>query len=93
MPETNDRLQKSILSLEKSISNLEKRVQKQTSFRRNFAMSLVRGFGGAIGATVIFGLALALVIQIVRSINYVPLINNILNSQAIESVINRFTQF
>ena len=93
MVENYNKLKQSITNLEKSISKLEKRVAKQTSFKRNFTMSLVRGFGGAIGATVIFGLALALIIQIVRSIDYVPIINNILSSQAIESVIDRFTKF
>ena len=92
MIENNKDLQKSISSLEESILKLEKKVQRQTSFRRNFALSLVRGFGTAVGATVIFGLAIAFTIQAVRSIDYVPIMNNLLNSQAIENVINKFTQ-
>ena len=84
-------LEESVLKLEKSISLLEKRVKKQVSFRRNFAMALVRGFAGAVGATIIFGLAIALTVRMVRSINYVPLVSNIINSEAIETVINKFT--
>ena len=92
MEENNTNLQDSILKLEKSISSSEEYERKQTSFGRIFTLALVRGFGTAVGATVIFGLILASIIQIVRSIDYVPIINNLLSSQAIESVINKFTQ-
>ena len=96
MPENNDQLQslqQSILKLEESISRLEEKVRRQTSLRRNFTLSLVKGLGSAVGATVIFALMLASVVQVIRSIDYVPIINNILSSQAIEDVVNRFTQF
>lgn len=91
MEENNQSLQQSINNLEKSVSSLEQVIKKQNSVRHSVALSLLRGFTTALGATVIFGISLALVIQIVRSIDYVPIINNILSSQAIESVINGFT--
>ncbi len=83
-------LQRSLLKLEKSISKLDARVKRQTSFRRNFIMALLHGFAGAVGATIIFGLSIVLLVRIVRSIDYVPIINNIVNSQAVETVINKF---
>jgi hypothetical protein len=92
MIENNDEFLKSIAQLEESVSSLEKKVKKQISFRRNFILAMVRGFGSVVGATVVFGLILAAIIQIVRGIDYVPIINNMLNSQAIENVINKFTQ-
>jgi len=78
--------------LEKKITELTKQIQMQNSFRRNFVIAVVRGLGSAIGATVVFGLGLAILFQIVRSIDYVPILNNILNSNAIEEVIHKFTQ-
>lgn len=76
---------------EDSILQLTKQIRLQNSFRRNFALGIVRGFAGALGATVVFGVVLAIVFQIVRSIDYVPVLNNLLNSQAIEELILRFT--
>lgn len=79
-------------SLEQKIQALTKQIEKQNSFKRNFFISIFRGLGGAIGATIIFGIGIAVIIQITRSIDYVPILNNILNSKAIESIINRFIQ-
>ena len=77
--------------LEDKIQELTKQIQLQNSYKRNFMMGIIRGFGAAVGATVVFGLALAILFQIVRTIDYVPVLNNILNSQAIEELIRRFT--
>ncbi|GIK84112.1 MAG: hypothetical protein BroJett025_07340 [Patescibacteria group bacterium] len=79
-------------NLENKIEQLTKQIQIQNSTRRNFYIAVVRGFGSALGATAVFGLVLAILFQIVRSIDYVPVLNNILSSQAIEEVIRRFTQ-
>ncbi len=78
--------------LEEKIQQLTKQVKLQNSYKRNFTVGVVRGFGSALGATVVFGLVLAFVFQIIRSIDYVPVLNNILNSQAIEELIRKFTQ-
>lgn len=78
-------------NLEKKIEELTKQIKRQNSLRRNFLISVLKGFAGALGATVVFGIAVALVFQIVRSIDYVPILNNILNSMAIEEFILRFT--
>lgn len=79
-------------NLEQEIKELSQHMKLQNSLRRNFVISIVRGFGSALGATVVFGLVIAFLFQIVRSIDYVPILNGILNSQAIEEVIKRFTQ-
>ena len=77
--------------LEEMIDALTKQITIQNSLQRNLLVAVARGFASAIGATVVFGLVLAGLFQIVRSIDYVPILNNILNSQAIEEVIKRFT--
>lgn len=78
--------------LQYQIEELNKQLQMQNSLQRNFFMAMLRGFAGAVGATVVFGIVLAFLFQIIRSINYVPILNNILNSGAIEEVVKRFTQ-
>jgi hypothetical protein len=79
-------------NLEQKIVELTKQIELQNSIKRSFLISILRGFATALGATVIFGIAIALVFQLVRSIDYVPLLNNILDSAAIEELIHRFTQ-
>lgn len=78
--------------LEQQVEELTKQLRLQNSLQRNFFIAMLRGFAGAVGATVVFGIVLALIFQIIRSIDYVPILNNILNSGAIEEVIKRFTQ-
>lgn len=79
-------------TLETKIAELTRQIKLQNSVRRNFLLSIVRGFGTALGATAVFGLVFALLFQVIRSIDYVPLLNNVLSSQAVEEVIRRFTQ-
>ena len=81
-----------VLYLEKAITRLNKNVQRQTSLTHNFALGLVRGLGTAVGATVVFGLVVAFVMQVIKSIDYVPIVNNIVNSQVIEELISKFTR-
>ncbi|NCO12095.1 MAG: hypothetical protein COZ34_00910 [Candidatus Pacebacteria bacterium CG_4_10_14_3_um_filter_34_15] len=92
MKESISDLQTSINELEKSVSFLGEQIRKQNSYRRNVSLSVVRGFSTAVGATVIFGVILALLVKTISSIDYVPIINNLMSSEAIESFIAKFTQ-
>jgi len=92
MLENEENFGQSISNLEKSISSLEENIKKQTSLSRNFTISLVRGLGGAIGATVIFSIVFAFSIKVIQSIDYVPLLNNILSSKAIEDIVSNFAK-
>jgi hypothetical protein len=92
MTQQEKELQSTIVRLEKEVAILTEQFKNFNSIRRNFFIAVLRGFASALGATVVFGLAIALVIQIVRSIDYVPLLNGIMNSGAIEEVIQKFSQ-
>lgn len=81
-----------VTELQKEVAQLRKQFENFNSFPRNFAIAILRGFASAIGATLVFGLAIAFLIQIIRSIDYVPILNNILNSGAIEEIIQKFAQ-
>lgn len=78
-------------AFQSEIEKLTRQIQIQNSLKRNFVVAVLRGFGTALGATAVFGLVLALLLQIVVSIDYVPILNNILSSQAVEELIRRFT--
>lgn len=79
-----------IILLKEEIELLRHELRRQNSFSRLFFHSVLRGLFTAIGATVVTALVFALVFQIVRSIDYVPIINGLLDSRALEAVLNRF---
>lgn len=77
-------------NLEKALQVLNIELQKQNSFLRSFLLGLVKGFAMSIGATVVFALVFALLFQFARTVDYVPIINSFLTSQAVEEVLNNF---
>lgn len=79
-------------NFEKQIAKLTQQIEQQNSLQKNFLVGIFRGLGTALGATVVFGLVLAGVFHMIRSIDYVPLLNTILSSEAVEELIRRFTQ-
>lgn len=92
MTPNEQELQTTIERLEVEVSALTQQFKSFNSARRNFSLSVLRGFGSALGATVVFGLALAVVAQLIQSVDYVPILNGILNSEAIEELVRKFSQ-
>ena len=92
MTQKEQELQATIERLEIEVSALTKQFKSFNSTGRNFSLSVLRGFGSALGATVVFGLALAVAAQLIQSVDYVPILNGILNSGAIEEVVKKFSQ-
>lgn len=78
--------------LESKIEELTNQIRIQNSVQRTFAISILRGFGAAIGATIVFGLVLALLSQVIRSIDYIPVLNSVLTSQEVVDLIQNFLQ-
>lgn len=78
--------------LESKIEELTRQIKLQNSAKRNFSIAIIRGFGTAIGATIVFGFVLALMLQIIKSIDYVPVLNNVLTSQEVVDLIQNFLQ-
>lgn len=66
-----------------------RQLQKANSFTYNFALSIVRGIGVTMGATIITGLLLAVAYSIyTSSIGTVPFINNIIPQSEVEKYMN-----
>ncbi|KUK67546.1 MAG: hypothetical protein XD87_0068 [candidate division WS6 bacterium 36_33] len=71
--------------LDTNIEELNKLLKKRLSFGRNFLLSIVSGVGSAIGAVLIGGLLVGL---IVSNLNEIPFIKDLLPTDQIEEYIN-----
>ncbi len=62
-----------------------KQLQALNSFKRNFALSLVRGVGVTLGATIVTGLILAGVYKAyTSSVNTIPILEKVLPKSSVE---------
>jgi uncharacterized membrane protein YjjP (DUF1212 family) len=71
--------------LDTNIVELNKLLKKRLSFGRNFFLSMVSGIGGAIGAVLIGGLLIGL---IVSNWDKIPFVQDIFPTDQIEEYIN-----
>ena len=67
-----------------------KQLRELNSFGRNFLMSLVRGVGVTLGATIVTGLILAWAYQAyTSSVSTIPILEKILPKSSVEPYFNR----
>ena len=52
------------------LTSIDDTLKQQGSFRRTFMQGIVRGFGTALGATVLLAMATSLTIQLVDSLDW-----------------------
>jgi branched-subunit amino acid ABC-type transport system permease component len=71
--------------LNRDIEELNKLLKKRVSFGRNFLLSIVSGIGSAIGAVLIGGLLIGL---IVSNLDKIPFINDFLSTDQVKEYIN-----
>jgi hypothetical protein len=71
--------------LNTNIEELNKLLKKRLSFERNFFLSIVSGIGSTIGAVLIGGLLIGL---IVSNLDKIPFINNFLSTDQVKEYIN-----
>jgi hypothetical protein len=71
--------------LNRDIEELNKLLKKRVSFERNFLLSIVSGIGSAIGAVLIGGLLIGL---IVSNLDKIPFINDFLSTDQVKEYIN-----
>lgn len=63
-----------------SISLLNKNIEKSISFRRNFFLSIVKGVGSFLGATIVAGILLGILSTVIDSVDDVPVLNKIVST-------------
>ena len=66
--------------LNQNIENLIVVLKRANSFRYVFLRGVLWGLGSAVGATVVAVIIVAILSSIIRSINDVPILNNIINN-------------
>lgn len=81
---------KSSPNLETQLEILNERLRKRTSPKHLFYFGLVQGMGYSLGATLVAGLVLFLLVQMIASIDYLPIINQFLSSDEVRETLKSF---
>ncbi|MGD9129213.1 MAG: DUF5665 domain-containing protein [Candidatus Woesebacteria bacterium] len=87
MRKTNEKLIQTLNEVHRSIERLDKNIKRQNSFKRNFLLSIVRGVGYFIGATIVAGLAIAIMFKFLMSLDRLPFINQAIDVELIEETL------
>lgn len=73
-----------VKELNKHLNRLASIANRNVSFKYALGLSILRGAGYAIGATLVAGIAVALISQAIRSANEIPLIGPALQADFIQ---------
>ncbi|MBU0975193.1 MAG: DUF5665 domain-containing protein [Patescibacteria group bacterium] len=73
--------------INKNLRKLQKSMYKSNSLKWNFFKGLVSGVGYTIGATIIFGILLAILSKTINTVDDVPVLNKIIQTIQIDGVI------
>lgn len=74
-------------NLEKQLEILNQRLYRKTNPKHIFLLGLIQGIGYTFGATIVAGLVLFLAVQMIASIDYLPVINQFLSSEGVREVL------
>lgn len=74
-------------SAELSMDRLARQISKQNHLGQVFLRAVITGVGTAIGATVVAGIVLVWLAQIATTIDYIPLVRDVLNAQEIQDAL------
>jgi len=69
-----------IKELKKSVSKLDERIKRSNDPKRVFFFGILSGLGGAIGATILFGLLLTIISTLLYKTGLFPQFNEFLNN-------------
>jgi len=81
-------IHKDIVELTHSIESLEEEVSKTNSKKRTFWRGLLRGLGGAIGATILFALLVSLLSWFIASTN-IPWVERAVENVGLSQVFDK----
>ncbi len=75
----NENTEKLLEELDQTLATTNERLAKQNSLGRRFLLGIVQGLGGAIGLTIVAGIVLSLLAQLVQSLEAVPLLDRVID--------------
>ncbi|MCB9801272.1 MAG: hypothetical protein H6773_03755 [Pseudomonadales bacterium] len=87
-PHTSD-LEKELKALDKQLQVLNERMRKANSVRYRFFMAVIQGFGVALGGTIVAYIIITILVETLRQINYIPIINMIFDSEYFSIFVDR----
>jgi hypothetical protein len=76
-------------NLSEETKKLANEMVKQNSFKYQFVMSIVRGVGGVIGATLISAIVLSILVLSVKSLANVPVVKDYIDADKIDSYLKK----
>jgi hypothetical protein len=76
-------------NLAEETRKLAKEMVKQNSFKYQFLMSIVRGVGGVIGATLISAVVLSILLLSVKSLAGAPIVKDYIDADKIDSYLKK----
>ncbi|MDD3647510.1 MAG: DUF5665 domain-containing protein [Candidatus Dojkabacteria bacterium] len=79
--------QDDVKKLNKNMKKLEETIDRSVSLKWNLLKGIVNGVGYAIGATIIFGILIAILSKTINTVEDIPVLNTILENIRIEGVI------
>jgi hypothetical protein len=75
--------------LQETLSRTNVLLQRQVSFAHSFTLSVVRGVGYALGATIVAGLTLAILVRIFQTIDLLPVLERYIDTTPFEDQFSR----
>lgn len=89
---SNQEMTKKIENLEAQLALLNQNLYKQTALKFIIFHSIIRGICYALGATIIAGAVLGFGFRIVSTIDYVPILNQMLSSEEVRDLLRSFKE-
>lgn len=83
---TND---KELRALKKSVNALAKELRHQNSKKYQFGIGIIIGLGRALGATVVFALLIAALVQFVRTAENIPFLNTLTEKSGLHDFVEQ----
>lgn len=71
-----------------TLNEINEKLEKRVSLLENFKVGIVRGLGTAIGATIVAGIALALLSRVIDQVEDVPIIDDFVERTNLEESID-----
>lgn len=77
-------IDKQLSSLDKQLETLNRRISRQVDLRWVFARGMVGGLATVLGATLLAGIIIALIMQTLDSVNQIPFLQDLIDPELVE---------
>lgn len=74
----------------KKLNWIEREMKKQNSLKRIIPQSIFKGALASFGATIVFGIILIILAQLIKSAGQIPILNNIIEKTKLEKVVDSY---